>query len=355
MSEFTESGLRAKIVNISATFEGAREGSEKHRLILATYNAYRPLPRGYVVQITDHWCATTTSAWAIMAELDKIIPIECSCSKLIALAKKMGIWIENDGYKPEPGDIVLYDWDDDGEGDCTGAPEHIGLVTERSGKSFRVREGNFSNSVKCRSMQVNGRYIRGFICPDYKGEAKRRFDAAHVAGFADVDKGVYYEEALEWAKKEGITVGIDDTHFAPENHCTRAEIVTMLHRFWCSVQPRTEIPFVDVPAGAYYYDAVVWAYDRGVIVGIDDDHFGPDQLCKRAEIVEMIYRLMAEPAIQDGNPFEDVPDGAWYVSAVAWAYEKGIIKGVSPVHFAPGAPVKRCEVVELLYRWNDLI
>lgn len=349
---YTESGLRAEIVNTAKKFVGAREGSEQHKIILATYNNYRPLPRGYTVKDTDAWCAATTSAWAIMCGFDKIIPIECSCNRLIALAKKLGIWVESDNYAPHPGDICLYDWQDDGKGDNADPPDHVGLVTERNEKAFQVLEGNYSNSVKYRSMQVNGKYIRGFICPDYKGEAKRRFDAAFVAGFADVPRGVYYEKALEWAKSKGVIFGKDGQHFGPELECSRAQIVTMLWRLWGSTRVYADVPFTDVPSDAYYRDGVAWAYDRGIIKGISEDEFCPDNPCTRAEIVTMIHRMSAAitPSAV-GLPFEDVPADAWYSGAVAWAYKNGITCGISKDTFAPGFPVHRCEMVALVHRW----
>ena len=348
---YTESGLRAEIVNTAKKFEGAREGSEGHKVILATYNNHRPLPRGYKVKDTDAWCATTTSAWAIMAELDKIIPIECSCARLIALAKQMGIWVEADNYAPHPGDICLYDWEDDGKGDNTGSPNHVGLVTEGTERAFKVLEGNYSNSVKYRTMQVNGKYIRGFICPDYKGEAKRRFDAAFVAGFSDVRKGVYYEKALEWAKSKGVIVGMGGQQFGPELECNRAEIVTMLFRLWCPAKVYGDSPFADVPDGEYYTEAVRWAYDRQIVVGIEGNKFAPDKPCLRAQVVTMLYRIMCEPEPAGAHRFSDVPSNAWYSKPVAWAYGSGIVKGISDTLFAPDAPIKRCEVVEMLYRW----
>lgn len=173
-----------------------------------------------------------------------------------------------------------------------------------------------------------------------------------VAGFSDVPVGVWYAEDLEWAKEQGITKGLSEKAFGPHLECSRAQIVTMLWRLWCTVQPRIEIPFNDVPADAYYHDAVVWAYDRGVVEGISDDEFGPDQPCTRAQIVTMIHRLSAAitpSAI--GIPFEDVPVDAWYAGAVAWAYAAGVVKGISAEAFAPNDPVERCEAVALLHRW----
>jgi len=98
------------------------------------------------------------------------MPIEISCGYLIEAAKSIGIWVENDGYTPQPGDAVLYDWDDSGSGDCTGWPDHVGTVEKVSGGKITVIEGNYSNAVKRRTISVNGRYIRGFIVPRYDAE-----------------------------------------------------------------------------------------------------------------------------------------------------------------------------------------
>ena len=173
-----------------------------------------------------------------------------------------------------------------------------------------------------------------------------------VAGFADVPVGAWYADALEWAKEKGITKGLSEKAFGPHLECSRAQIITMLWRLWCAAQPHIEIPFKDVPADAYYRDAVVWGFDRGIIVGISPDEFAPARPCSRAEIVVMIHRLSAAITPSPiGLSFEDVPVDAWYAGAVAWAYKAGVVKGISDDTFDPDAPVKRCEAVALLHRW----
>ena len=113
------------------------------------------------------WCACFCSAVAISLGYTKIMPIEISCGQMINLAKQMGIWVEDDAHIPLPGDMILYDWDDSGKGDNTGWPDHIGIVESVSNGYIQVIEGNYSDSVKRRSVLVNGRNIRGFICPKY--------------------------------------------------------------------------------------------------------------------------------------------------------------------------------------------
>ena len=158
---------REAVVKQATAWLGRKESDGSHKLIIDTYNSHKPLPRGYKVQYTDAWCATFVSAVAIKCGYTDIIPIECSCPEMVTAAKKMGIWTESDAYVPKPGDIILYDWHDSGIGDNTGVPDHVGIVVESGSASFKVIEGNKSDAVRYRIMPINGRYIRGFICPKY--------------------------------------------------------------------------------------------------------------------------------------------------------------------------------------------
>lgn len=167
----TEKQLRAKVVDTAVAWLGCKEADGSHKKIIDVYNAHTPLPVGYKVKYTDAWCATYVSAVAIKAGLDDIIPLECGCGRYVTLAQKMGIWVENDAFVPQAGDIVLYDWDDNGVGDNTGNPDHIGIVVSVSGSTIKVIEGNMSNAVGYRNLAVNGRYIRGFVTPKYSSKA----------------------------------------------------------------------------------------------------------------------------------------------------------------------------------------
>ena len=174
----TESQIRQKIVNVMQGWIGLKRSDRSHAPIIDAYNSNKPLPRGYKVTYTDAYCAATTSAAAISAGYADIIPIECSCYYLTEAAKKMGIWQENDAYIPKPGDEVLYDWQDSvnyAATDNRGAPDHVGMVEAVSGTTIKVIEGNMSGGVVGRrNLQVNGRYIRGFICPDYASRATEK-------------------------------------------------------------------------------------------------------------------------------------------------------------------------------------
>lgn len=169
----TENQLRQKVADIINAWVGATKGSAKHKEILEIYNGYKPLARGYAVKVTDAYCATTVSAAYIAAGIAAYTGTECGVEKYTLVAKAKGIWVENDAHTPKIGDACVYDWDDNGVGDCTGAADHIGIVTKVAANSFVVTEGNMTGGkVGTRTMAINGKYIRGFICPDFAAIAK---------------------------------------------------------------------------------------------------------------------------------------------------------------------------------------
>lgn len=166
--KIAENELRQRVVDAINEWIGARKGSFLHRDILAVYNGYKPLARDYIVKTTDAYCAATVSAAYIRAGIAKWTGTECGVGKFIILAKERGIWIENDAHIPAIGDACVYDWNDSGAGDCVGSGDHIGIVTASNGTVFTVTEGNMKGGVVgTRTIKVNGRYIRGFICPDF--------------------------------------------------------------------------------------------------------------------------------------------------------------------------------------------
>jgi hypothetical protein len=164
----TEAKLRQFVVDIMAAWVGSVRSDARHKEILATYNAYKPLPRNHKMLESEHYCAATVSAAWIKAGVDTVAVVECSCTRMMELAQKKGIWVEDDAYVPKPGDAVIYDWQDDGKGDNRGTPDHIGIVERVTGNSMTIIEGNRPlGHVARHQLAVNGRYIRGFITPDY--------------------------------------------------------------------------------------------------------------------------------------------------------------------------------------------
>lgn len=160
---------RKKVVDLAVSWIGKSESNGGYLDIINIYNSQKTFPRGIKMNKAWSWCACTWSALAIKLGYTDVMPIEISCGELINKAKKMEIWIENDSHLPKPGDAILYDWDDDGKGDDTGWPDHIGVIetVNKNSGYFTVIEGNYSNAVKRRTVSINGRYIRGFICPNY--------------------------------------------------------------------------------------------------------------------------------------------------------------------------------------------
>ena len=171
MVQITEAEARQRVISIAVSWYGKKEADGSHRSIIDLYNGHTPLARGYKVRYTDAWCATYGSAVAIAAGYTDIIPTECGCGQMIAAFRAMNRWVENDAYIPSPGDYIFYDWDDTGAGDCTGWPEHVGIVVSVFGDVIKVIEGNKDDAVGYREIKVNGRYIRGYGVPDYGAKA----------------------------------------------------------------------------------------------------------------------------------------------------------------------------------------
>ena len=169
--------------------------------------------------------------------------------------------------------------------------------------------------------------------------------------FVDVATGSYYEDAVDWAVENGITQGTDDTHFSPDGICTRAQAVAFLWRAAGSPKPETHtMPFADVPAGSYYYDAVLWAVENGIAKGTSDTTFSPNMTCTRAQIVAFLWRSEKSPAAGTANPFADVKSAAYYADAVLWAAKKDITKGTTNTTFSPNADCTRAQIVTFLWR-----
>ena len=171
VEKMTEQKLRQNVVDTILGWVGLNEADGSHKKIIDIYNSHKPLARGYALKYTDAWCAGTVSAVAIVNNITDIMPTEVGVGKMIDLYKALGRWMERDDYTPKIGDVVVYAWSDNGAGECTTGADHVGIVTRVDGTSFWVTEGNYRDGVKTRSMQVNGRYIRGFGLPDYAKKA----------------------------------------------------------------------------------------------------------------------------------------------------------------------------------------
>ena len=215
-------------------------------------------------------------------------------------------------------------------------------VTDKNGKELKLTD------------KGNGKYT--FTMPASKVEIKVTFmeDNSVLNFFYDVPNDAYYYEAVKWAAENGITGGIGSSLFAPNQPCTRAQIVTFLWRAAGSPVVNYLMPFTDVDEGAYYAEAVRWAASTGIVTGLTETTFGTDSVCTRAQAAAMIYRCAQAQgkgftgAWMFHLPFTDVPE--WAYESVAWCYMNSVTTGVSETSFAPGNDCTRAQIVTFLWR-----
>ena len=171
--------------------------------------------------------------------------------------------------------------------------------------------------------------------------------------FTDVPDGAYYHDAVLWALGKNVTSGTSPNTFGPSMDCTRAQVVTFLWRAMGSPEPTGKTnPFTDVSPDAYYYKAVLWAVEKGITKGASDTTFAPDDTVTRAQFVTFLWRAANAPAASGTNPFTDVTDtGAYYYNAVLWAVGQGITAGTSATTFGPDDVCNRGQVVTFLCRY----
>lgn len=184
------------------------------------------------------------------------------------------------------------------------------------------------------------------------GHTEQRSIAKLENPFTDVQSGSFYYEPVMWAIENGITNGTSANTFGPNDQCMRAHVVTFLWRAVGSPEPtRTDNPFVDVKPTDFYYKPVLWAVENGITSGMDATHFGPTAYCNRAQVVTFLYRTMGNPDVGAAtNPFADVAVGSFYEKPVLWAVENGVTAGMSATSFGPNSICNRAQIVTFLYR-----
>ena len=200
--------------------------------------------------------------------------------------------------------------------------------------------------------EKNGKFT--FTMPASKVTVAATFKASAPTGknpFIDVPAGSYYEDAVVWAVEKGITSGTSAVTFDPNGNCTRAQAVTFLWRAAGSPAPKTKVmPFTDVPSGSYYYDAVLWAMEQGITKGTSDTAFSPNASCTRAQIVTFLWRANGSPAVSGNSAFTDVASDAYYAAAVTWAEKNGVTGGIGGGLFGSNNNCTRAQIVTFLYR-----
>lgn len=193
----------------------------------------------------------------------------------------------------------------------------------------------------------NGKY--SFVMPDGKVSVEAEFVKTAATSFADVPANAYFADAVKWAVDKGVTNGLSDTMFGPYESCTRAQIVTFLWRAAGSPEPKTASSFTDVPASAYYAKAVAWAIENGITNGMTETTFAPNATCTRGQSVTFLYRALKGTASGSTN-FTDVKSDAFYTDAINWAVANNVTNGTSNTTFSPNADCTRAEIVTFLYR-----
>ena len=194
----------------------------------------------------------------------------------------------------------------------------------------------------------DGRFT--FIMPAGRVEVKAAFtEEVKISPFRDVPTDAYYYEAVKWAQKKGITGGIGDGLFGPNQPCTRAQIVTFLWRAAGSPEPKAMSSFADVSTDAYYAKAVAWAVENGITTGTGDGKFSPDATCTRAQSVTFLFRAIGK-LVDSKAEFSDVLTDSYYANAVAWAVENGVTNGIGNGLFGPDNSCTRAQIVTFLFR-----
>lgn len=210
------------------------------------------------------------------------------------------------------------------------------VVTDKDGKKLELTN------------KGNGQYT--FTMPSGKVEVAAEFvKEVEVSPFADVATDAYYYDAVKWAVNKGITNGVSETLFGPDQACTRAQIVTFLWRAAGSPEPKSGSSFADVAADAYYAKAVAWAVENGITKGTSETTFHPDETCTRAQGVTFLYRALGKLAAAQAG-FTDVAADSYYADAVNWAAENGVTNGISETLFGPDGSCTRAQIVTFLYR-----
>ena len=210
-------------------------------------------------------------------------------------------------------------------------------VTDKNGNELKLTD------------KGNGKYI--FTMPASKVTVSATFAPEKSAAdyFADVPANSYYADAVLWAAKNGITGGIGNGLFGPNQPCTRAQIVTFLWRAAGSPEPKAMSSFSDVSADSYYAKAVAWAVENGITTGTGDGKFSPDATCTRAQSVTFLFRAIGK-LVDSKAEFSDVPTDSYYANAVAWAVENGVTNGIGDGLFGPDNSCTRAQIVTFLFR-----
>ena len=294
-----------------------------------------------------------TTAWSISLDPEKYqMPHQSDLTVTLTRRSDGKVWtFQGDGYAPSYNkDFFNVDLDYYGVPNCIiFRPE--GIETYTGTYTVRIEGLKTTGSQRVEDFTYSVDFFDSTAIEPEQPEqpvAPEKPDQEPL--FRDIPANAYYREAVQWAVEQKITGGTSADTFSPDAPCTRGQIVTFLWRAAGSPKPQsTTDPFKDVDANAYYYNAVLWAVEQGITSGTGADTFSPDATVTRGQTVTFLYRAAGSPAVS-GTSFSDVPAGAYFASAAAWAAQMGITSGTGNGNFSPQANCSRAQIATFLFR-----
>ena len=247
------------------------------------------------------------------------------------------VYYVRDSKELRIGDIVHFAEYDD-------KPAHDAVIIGISSDGYTLAEGNYNKTVHW------GRTITRSWMEQHFGYGYSRYPELADGQFTDIPSDAFYANAVKWAVENEITTGVGNNRFDPNGQCTRGQVVTFLWRAAGKPTVSANVSFSDVQPGAFYYEAVKWAVANGITTGIGGNKFAPNDSCTRGQVVTFLHRAENSPSASTVSSFTDVPSDAFYYNAVNWAVENGITSGVGNNRFAPNDTCTRAQVVTFLYR-----
>lgn len=247
------------------------------------------------------------------------------------------VYYVRDSKELRIGDIVHFAEYDD-------KPAHDAVIIGISSDGYTLAEGNYNKTVHW------GRTITRSWMEQHFGYGYSRYPELADGQFTDVPSDAFYANAVKWAVENEITTGVGNNRFDPNGQCTRGQVVTFLWRAAGKPTVSANVSFSDVQPGAFYYEAVKWAVANGITTGVSGNRFAPNDSCTRGQVVTFLHRAENSPAASTISSFTDVPATAFYYNAVNWAVANGITNGTGNGRFSPNDTCTRAQVVTFLYR-----
>lgn len=247
------------------------------------------------------------------------------------------VYYVRDSKELRIGDIVHFAEYDD-------KPAHDAVIIGISSDGYTLAEGNYNKTVHW------GRTITRSWMEQHFGYGYSRYPELADGQFTDIPSDAFYANAVKWAVENEITTGVGNNRFDPNGQCTRGQVVTFLWRAAGKPTVSANVSFSDVQPGAFYYEAVKWAVANGITTGVGGNRFAPNDTCTRGQVVTFLHRAANSPAASTISSFTDVPHDAFYYNAVNWAVANGITNGTGNGRFSPNDTCTRAQVVTFLYR-----